>query len=191
MTHPWVSKAWWKLHGAASAGYPALALPQHTWPSTPCRVQPCQWLTWNEAHKMMSVSSVGLPSCVFYAGIQEEILMGTQGQSELLKCDLLLMAGSRWVFFLPLKSFISRCHPLLSPVKAKLLGRTTYIPSGSWNFRIQWDPSHSCELRPRPDGQGPGSTVHWSTAPSKEGRHIHSFQESWLRPLCHTLLAKH
>lgn len=49
-------------------GTPSLAVPPHTYPSIPCRIQPCQWLTRNEAHKVvliMSVYSVGLPSILF------------------------------------------------------------------------------------------------------------------------------
>lgn len=49
-------------------GTPSLAVPPHTYPSIPRRIQPCQWLTWNQAHKVvliMSVYSVGLPGISF------------------------------------------------------------------------------------------------------------------------------
>lgn len=50
-------------------GTPLLAVSPHTYPSIPRRIQPCQWLTWNQAHKVvliMSVYSVGLPGTSFF-----------------------------------------------------------------------------------------------------------------------------
>lgn len=86
-------------------GTPSLAVPPHTYPSIPHRIQPCQWLTWNQAHKVvliMSVYSVGLPGISFLWCGQLPLL----GSSCILSYSWVLLGSSAttvskrgWVFF--------------------------------------------------------------------------------------------